>query len=122
MAVYSDFDIYMTRQTDGDVLKYKEFDAVKSSLINIINTMQGSRRMLPDFAIDIHKLLFEPIDGITAQMIAERVIEGINFWDDRVEITGFDIEPRPDEGIYRCRMSVRVKTSKEMETIDFILK
>jgi len=120
--VYSDFDINMTRQTDGDITRNTGFDAVKNSVANIINTIQGSRRMLPEFAIDIHRLLFEPIDEITAQIIAEKMIEGINYWDDRIEIEGFDIEPKYDSGQYRCRMSAKIRTSKEVETIDFILK
>jgi len=120
--VYSDFDINITRQTDGDLTKNTGFNAVKNSVTNIISTIQGSRRMLPEFAINIHRLLFEPIDEITAQVIAENVIEGINYWDDRIEVVGFDIEPRYDLGEYRCRMNAKIITSKEVETIDFILK
>jgi len=120
--VYSDFDINMTKQTDRDITRNTGFSAVKNSITNIINTIQGSRRMLPEFAVDIHRLLFEPIDEITAQVIAEKIIEGINYWDDRIEIVGFDIEPRYDSGEYRCRMNARIITSKEVETIDFILK
>jgi len=121
-VVYSDFDGEMAKQTDGDLTKDIEFESIKNSLMNIINTMQGSRRMLPEFATDLHRLLFEPIDDITAQMIGERVIEGVRYWDDRVEVIGLDIEPRYDSGEYRCRLNVKIKTSIEVKSIDFILK
>jgi phage baseplate assembly protein W len=121
-VVYSDFDGEMTKQTDGDLTKDVEFESIRNSLMNIINTMQGSRRMLPEFATDLHRLLFEPIDDITAQMIGERIIEGVRYWDDRVEIMGLDIEPRYDFAEYRCRLNVKIKTSIEVRSIDFILK
>jgi len=121
-VVYSDFDGEMTKQTDGDITKNTEFEAIKNSLTNIINTMQGSRRMLPEFATDLHRMLFEPIDDVTAQMIGERIIEGIRYWDDRVEVLGLDIEPRYDIAEYRCRLNVKIKTTREVRSIHFILK
>lgn len=121
-AVYSDIDINLTKQTDGDILRDIEEDAIINSLINIINTMQGSRRMLPEFAIDIHRLLFEPIDEITGRNIGERMIEAINYWDDRVEIIGLEIEPKPDDSLYLCRLNFKIRAKKEIQTLDFILK
>lgn len=121
-AIYSDIDIELNRQTDGDVTRHMEFDAVLNSLTNIINTLQGSRRMLPDFASDIFQLVFDPIDDITAQLIGERVIENIEFWEDRVDILGLDIEPRYDASEYRCRLDVKIKTTGDVQSISFILK
>ena len=37
-------------------------DAINNSLTNIFETFQGSRRMLPDFALPIYGILFEPVD------------------------------------------------------------
>lgn len=121
-AVYSDIDIELRKQADGDITRDLEEDAIINSLINIINTMQGSRRMLPEFAIDIHKLLFEPIDDVTARYIGERVLQAIEYWDERVEVVGLEIEPRYDQNEYRCRMNFKIRAANVIETIDFILK
>jgi len=77
--------------------------------------------MLPTFASPTFWLLFEPIDDTTARKIAEGILEAIEIWEDRIDVTGFDIEPREDQGMYRCRMSFVVLGSDEVESIDFVL-
>ena len=60
--MYSDVDMELTRQTDGDVQKDTDTDAVINSLNNIIATLQGGRRMIPEFAhllIQYTKNLFD---------------------------------------------------------------
>ena len=42
-SVYSDVDIELTRQTDGDIQRDDDVEAVINSLNNIVATMQGSR-------------------------------------------------------------------------------
>ncbi len=118
---WSDYDDNFSRQSDGDVQKDSDVDAIFNSIRNIILTIQGERRMVPTFASNVTRLLFEPIDEITAKLIAEGLLEAINVWDDRVQITGFDIEPREDESYYRCRLNFLIIGSDQTETIDFVL-
>jgi phage baseplate assembly protein W len=120
-SIYSDVDIELTKATDGDITKDTEVDAVINSLNNIVATMQGSRRMIPEFAQDLWNMLFEPLDEDTAYGIGERLLEAIQIWDDRVEVTGIDITPRYDENIYALSLSFRIKPILEEQTIDFIL-
>ena len=121
-VVYTDFNGELIKQNDGDILKHSEVDAIKNSLTNIITTMRGSRRMLPEFAISIHRYLFEPIDSSTARLIAEEILNGIEEWDDRIEITNFDIEPRYNENLYKCRLTFKIKSTLLIEDLDFVLK
>lgn len=118
---WSDADDSLTRQSDGDVLKDTDVNAIFNSIRNIILTVQGERRMLPTFASNVTKLLFEPIDEITARLIAENLLQAIRIWEDRIQVTGFDIEPLPDENFYRCRLKFTVLGNEETETIDFVL-
>jgi phage baseplate assembly protein W len=91
-------------------------------LKNIIETRQGSRRMLPEFASDIYNILFEPVDEISARMLGDRMIEAIKYWDDRVIINRLDIKPEADKNQYTCRLNFKVKSSPESsETISFII-
>jgi len=118
---YSDYDENFTRQADGDVQKDINVDAIFNSITNIIMTVQGERRMLPTFASNIKYLIFEPIDEMTARMIAENIVEAIKIWESRIEITGFDIQPLYDQNSYRCRLKFIVLGSEEVETVNFIL-
>lgn len=118
---YSDYDGTFKRQSDGDVKKDADVDAIFNSITNIILTTQGERRMLPTFASNIKRLLFEPIDEITARLIAENLLDAIKIWDNRINVTGFDIEPLYDENSYRCRLNFTIKSSDNVESVNFIL-
>lgn len=120
-SIYSDIDIELEKQTDGDITRDTEFKAIKNSLMNIVNTMKGSRRMLPEFATDLYNLLFEPMDEETARSIGEEIIESIERWEDRVEIIDILVKPNYDTNKYDCRLNVRILTTNEMESVDFIL-
>lgn len=120
-AVYSDVDITLIQQTDGDISRVTEINAIKNSLNNIVSTMQGSRRMVPEFAIPLHEVLFDPMDEDTARIIGERILEGIEFWDDRIEITGIQIEPKYDLNEYRVRLNFKILQTDIIETINFVL-
>lgn len=119
--VWSDIDNTLKPKNDGDVVIDTDVTAIINSLNNIIRTLPGSRRMLPTFASPTFYLLFEPIDDITARKIAEGILEAIEIWEDRINVTGFDIEPREDQGMYRCRISFIVSGSDQTEKIDFVL-
>lgn len=121
-SVYSDIDGALTKQTDGDIQKDTEIEAIKNSLTNIVSTFQGSRRMLQEFAAPVQGYLFEPIDEETARLISELLFDAIEFWDHRVEITGLEVEPLYDLNEYRFRMSFKVQGSTLEQEIDFILK
>jgi phage baseplate assembly protein W len=120
-AVYSDLDMELSRQTDGDLNRQTELDAVINSLTNIVSTLQGSRRMLPEFAQDLWALLFEPVDETTSRLIGERILDAITFWDDRVNVTNLRIQPKYDDGRYDITLNFNIKSIKEDRTIDFVL-
>jgi phage baseplate assembly protein W len=121
-ATWSDVDGQFRKQTDGDIRRMTDVDAVINSLNNIVATLKGTRRMLPEFAQDIHRLLFEPMDDSTARQIAEEVLEGIKTWEPRVDVTRVDITPDYDGNMYRFQMSFAIKSlPEEQKQIEFVL-
>lgn len=122
MAIYSDIDINLERQNDGDILRDTEIEAVKNSIINIINTRQGSRRMLPEFAVNIHSLLFEPMDDTTARMIGNSLFGAIETWDDRIIVENVNVHQNYPRNQYEVTVDFRIRTSQITETVSLILK
>ena len=122
MAIYSDFDAELEIQQDGDILRDLENEAIRNSLINIINTRQGSRRMLPEFAVGLMDVLFEPMDDTTAREIGNRIFGAIELWDDRVVVEVLNINQNFDKGHYEITLDFRLKTSRVIQTVNFILK
>jgi len=122
--IYSDIDIELSQANDGDVLKDINEDAVINSIINIINTIKGSRRMLPDFAADIQRILFEPIDTRTANVIRNKMYNNIIKWDNRVNISKILISPNYDRNMYECLMEFSIVglTIDDTRTLKFVLR
>ena len=122
MAIYTDIDLELNKKRDGDIVMFEETTAIVSSITNILGTMQGSRRMLPEFALPIFNLLFEPIDDTTAYMIAENLISAINVWDDRIIVKGVKILPDEDNNIYKVWLTMMIKETNEEVQINHILQ
>ena len=120
-STYSDLDMELTKATDGDITRDKDIDAIINSLNNIVATLQGSRRMIPEFAQELWNLLFEHLDGDTARLIGYQIIEAIEIWEDRVTITVINITPDYDSNRYDLSMEFLIKPVSEIFAVDFVL-
>lgn len=121
--LYSDVDISLETGPDGDIKVDKEIEAVKNSLRNILATIQGTRRMLPEFALNIYYALFEPVDETTAYNIGDLMLGAIEDWDDRVIIEDLLIKPKHDDNQYNVTLTFRIKNlAVEAQKLQYILK
>lgn len=112
---WSDFDINLNTQNNGDIKKDIDVNAIQNSLSNICTTLKGSRRMLPNFATNLQYLLFEPISKSTAYLIANELISCINYWDNRVKLEGIDIIPDYDNNKYNCKIKYKIINNPTIE-------
>lgn len=117
MTRWKDFDISLDRKADGDIKDSLDIDAIKNSIHNIFLTFKGQRRMLPDFADGPYGLLFEPLDQNTATNIGEGLLEGIERWEDRVEINNLHVEAHPTKHLYKIFINVSLKDIDNSEMI-----
>ena len=116
MAQWIDIDIDLTKKHDGDIANMKDSDAIKNSLRNIFQTVQGSRRMMPDFAIPIHEILFEPINEISAGRLGSWIESAINKWEDRIYVIGIHIEADYANLRYNVTIKFTMNNSETIET------
>lgn len=122
MPYYSDIDINLKKATSGDIVEQINADAIKNSINNILSTLQGSRRMLPQFAINVQQLLFEPMDEMTSYELGDRILEAIQIWDSRIIIENVTVKPKYDDNIYQIRLSFSIQGIREQEEVEFILR
>lgn len=122
MIYYSDIDIELTKITSGDIKKDVNIDAIINSLKNILLTMKGSRRMLPEFGSNLQRLVFEPIDEITAREIGEEIIDSVRRWDDRIIFTDILVKPIYDKNEFYISLTFKLQNNREENKLDFILK
>ena len=122
MPIYSDVDMELTMASNGDVTRNTEDDAIRNSLSNIMNTIQGSRRMLPEFAFDIMGLLFEPMEDATSQELGRRILGAIELWEDRIIVENVNVHANHRKNQYEITLTYRTVTSNITQTVNYILK
>lgn len=118
---WSDFDIELTTQTDGDIKKDIDINAIKNSLLNIVSTITGQRVMLPTFAENGFDLLFEPMDEMTARELGERVLAGILEWEDRIEIEEINVVANYNRNRYDFTLRFKVIGLNQEDDVRFSL-
>ena len=105
---WKDFDNEFNRKANGDVREMTNIDAIYNSLTNIFETFQGSRRMLPEFAINLHSYLYEPVDEITSYKIGEIILDALERWETRIIVDNVEVIARPDSNEYRINVEFRI--------------
>ena len=123
-AVYADVEMSLEKQSDGDITRDIDVEAIKNSLMNIISTVPGERRMLPEFAFGAHRLLFEPMDKDTASKLGYSIIEAIQTWDDRINIEEVKVNADYDNGKYDVVVDFSLKGfgSQAVYSVETILR
>lgn len=106
--VWSDIDIELTKQHDGDITKDLDYDAIINSITNIFKTFQGSRRMLPSFAMPIYNILFEQIDNISISNLESSLLGAIQTWEDRIQIEMLTAIPDEDNNRIDIKFQFRI--------------
>jgi phage baseplate assembly protein W len=124
MNYWKDIDMELRMKSDSDILDMTNYDAITNSLINIFNTMQGSRRMLPDFALPIYRLLFEPIDITVGNDIGEMVLMAIERWEPRIVVESININVNPDANQYEATLYYYIvsESTGNIQTFSTILQ
>lgn len=123
--IYADFDIEMPKQNDGDILKDIDIDSVKNSIINILQTKRGSRRMLPTFGCSLDRMLFEPMDEQSAHVMGMEMLSSIQIWEPRISLENINVFPDYDNNQYNIDITFSIvgfNRNVGLGTLNFILK
>jgi len=110
---WKDIDINLVKQHDGDVKADLDIDAVVNSIRNIFKTFQGSRRMVPSFAMPVYNLLFEQIDRISLSHLESMLLNAIKLWEDRIYINVLEAKSDPDNNRIDISLEFRLKSDVE---------
>lgn len=61
-------------------------DVIKSSIFTILSTNKGERVCVPEFGSNLLRLLFEPNDIVTRNLMRQVVVEDVSRWEPRVTV------------------------------------
>ena len=96
LEVWSELDHNFVVDDQGNLKKVTNVEAVKSSIMNILGTRQGSRLFFPPFAEAFSSMLFETIDNHLSSFLSNQMKTVVERWDDRVTLISSEFQSKPD--------------------------
>jgi len=99
--VYSDLDLNFTKHpvTKDVSIKTKEY-AVIAAVKNLINTNYYEKPFRPKFGSNIRRMLFEPIDPLTASILRKEISVLLNNYEPRVTLDAVQVNANETEQRY----------------------
>ncbi|MFB6887708.1 GPW/gp25 family protein [Kitasatospora sp. NPDC056327] len=93
---------------------------IEEAIRIILGTVQGERRMRPEFGCGVHELVFDPLDAGTATRAEMEVRQALDRWEPRIEVTDivFGLD-REDPGVLYLDIRYRVGTTNEPRNLVF---
>lgn len=99
--LYSDFLTNLnTHPVSRETLRFVNEKAVTRSIRNLLNTQQGERLYQPDIGSNVRKLLFEPIDDITADILTSTIRDTLTTYEPRAKVLNVEVIPDEDRNRY----------------------
>lgn len=98
-------------------LDYNE-QAIRNSLMSIINTTPGELHLTPDFGIlpKIKAFLFNPLNEDQARLLGETIHDAFIFYEPRIRVLKMSCVPDYEQEAYDVKMVLRFpKFSREIE-------
>ena len=96
--------------------------AVINAVKNLILTNHYEKPFQPEIGSDVRKLLFEPIDMITASMIQREITNTIENFEPRASVLDITTIPNYDENGYQVKLTFQLVNLTDPVTITFQLE
>jgi phage baseplate assembly protein W len=105
-----------------DINKHKGELAVINSIKNLISTNHYEVPFQPELGCSVRKLLFEPLDMVTATLIEREIIETINNFEPRASVTKVFIKPDFDNNGFQVELLFQIINRTDPVAIKFFLE
>ena len=121
--LYSDIDLKFNPQpATKDVAMSYDAQAVIRSIRNLLLTRPLERLFQPKLSSQIDFLLFEPITGLTGNLLRDEIVRIITNWEPRATIATIDVIADPEKNGYNVSLFFYVANATEPTGISLVLK
>ena len=111
---YKDLDfLFKVNPNIKDMPVKKGVNAVRQSIMNILNTNWGERPFKPHFGANLRSYLFENMNNITAAAMASSIRLAITNYEPRVKILNVNIKTRPEYNEVVITLTVQIVSTME---------
>lgn len=76
----------------GGIAKSRDEQKIKESIMIVMGTEKGERMMRPTFGCDLHRLVFEPNNSVTANLAAHYVEKALTLWEPRIQFEKVEVK------------------------------
>ena len=120
---FKDLDMSFLRNpvTDG-LSTVQNANSIKQAVRNLISTGPNEKLYQPEIGSQVRKLLFEPMDAFTVELLKDEIINTISQYEQRVVLEDVVVnasEANNDVDVY---ISYRIVGRPLVEEISFVLK
>lgn len=123
ITIYTDFKKTLEKSpVSADLTLWKDEDAVKESIKNLILTDKGERLMQPNLGGNIRALLFENLTPGTLTLIQDQVETTIRLHEPRAEIINVIASTGMDENTVTVKIIFYVRNVQQPITLDVFLE
>jgi phage baseplate assembly protein W len=104
------------------VTKHVNEFAIINAIKNLILTNHYERPFQPEVGSNIRRMLFENVDVIIAARLEREIVETIENFEPRVEVSRVTAIPAPDENSYQIELEFFIINRPNPVTITFFLE
>ena len=105
-----------------DINKNRAEMAVINSIKNLISTRHYEVPFQPEIGCNVQKLLFEPLDSVTATLIEREITETINNFEPRAEVVSLTVLADFDNNGFKVEMLFKIVNRTDPVAIKFFLE
>lgn len=123
ITIYQDFKKNLEKSpVSNDLTVFKDEDAVKESIKNLILTNRGERLMQPDLGGDIQAMLFENITPAIVTLIEDKIRDTIEIYEPRAELIDVIVSSNIDDNKVNVRIVFYIKNVEQPIALDVFLE
>jgi phage baseplate assembly protein W len=123
ITLYQDFKKNLEKSpVSSDLTVWKDEDAVKESIKNLILTDRGERLMQPNLGGNINAMLFENITPSTLLVIQNSVRTTIELYEPRAQIIDVTATSNIDDNTVRVNIAFYITNVQQPITLDVFLE
>jgi phage baseplate assembly protein W len=120
---FKDLDLnFNAHPVRKDVTKHVNEFAIINAIKNLILTNHYEKPFRPEIGSNIRRMLFENVDVIIAARLEREIVETIENFEPRVEVSKVTAIPAPDENSYQIELEFFIINRPNPVTITFFLE
>lgn len=106
----------------GIIEPTKYIDLLRAAVERILGTKQGERVMQPEFGMNLHTLLFDPLDKTFLTDVKTYIINGLVKQEPRLTLKSIDFDPDEDNNTLNISLTMVSVYSGEEITLNFAVR